>query len=79
MQPNCVINTLQRKVRYTGNKEELKGNEYILTGATIRRRINQDGTLGGVFYDAELQDPRCNNSIIIVYLSEVEPIEDGQP
>ena len=79
MQPNCVIKNLQQKVRYTGTKEELKGEEYIFTGATIRRRIDRDGKLGDVYYDAELQDPRCNHSIIIVRLSEIEPIEEGQP
>jgi hypothetical protein len=79
MQPNCVKKNLLHKVRYTGNKEEMKDGLYVFTGATLRRRVNPDGTLGDFYYDAELQDPRCNHSIITVYLSEIEPIGEGQP
>lgn len=76
IQPNCVIKNLQKKVRYVGTKKHLQGFEYLFTGATIRKKVNNDGSLGDEYYQAELQDPRNNRSIIIVRLSEIEEIEE---
>lgn len=60
---------LNRPVRFTNPKLYVEGAEYILTGATIR--------LGerGYFYQAELTDRKCKNSVLICSLDKIEGTE----
>ena len=57
---------LNRPVRFTDPKLYVENAEYILTGATIR--------LGerGYFYQAELTDRKCKNSVLICELDKIE-------
>lgn len=57
---------LNRPVRFTNPRHYIEGAEYILTGATIRK--GEDG----YFYQAELTDRKCKNSVMIVRLDEIE-------
>ncbi len=60
---------LNRPVRFADPKLYVEGAEYILTGAIIR--------LGerGYFYQAELTDRKCRNSVLICSLDKIEGTE----
>ncbi|MGN1130229.1 MAG: hypothetical protein ACI4Q8_02665 [Ruminococcus sp.] len=50
------------------------GSTYIFTGAIIRKRIKTDrnGKAGEFFYQAELQNPKCNKHITFANLELIE-------
>lgn len=59
---------LNRKVVYRNEQAGIE-SEYILTGAIFRKGKN------GFYYQAEIQDVKNNNSLIICKLEEIEPME----
>lgn len=59
---------LNKRVRFKSEKLNID-TEYILSGAIFRRNNK------GFFYQAELQDVKSNNSIIICNLDQIEAIE----
>lgn len=69
MRPEQIKANLNRPVRFTNPRLYIEGAEYILTGATIRK--GEDG----YFYQAELTDRKCKNSVMIVGLDEIEEVK----
>lgn len=69
---NEIKRNLLRPVIYNGST-------YIFSGAIIRRRSKTDknGKAGEFFYQAELQNPKCNKHITIVNLDLVETNAKG--
>lgn len=61
---------LNKRVRFHSQKLGID-SEYILTGAIFRKGER------GYFYQAELQDPRTNNSVLICKLEDIEEIKEG--
>ena len=66
MKPEEIRQNLNKPVRFTDPKLYIENAEYILTGAIFR--------LGeqGFYYQAELTDRKCKNSVLIVGLDEIE-------
>ena len=61
-----IKKALGRRVRFTNPKLYIEGAEYILSGAVIRRGDN------GFYYQAELTDLKCKNSVLYCRLDEIE-------
>ena len=66
MKPEEIKQNLNRRVRYRSKKTGVDA-EYTLTGAIFRRKAN-----GKFFYQAELQDTKNKNSVVIASIAEVE-------
>ena len=64
MQIEQVKKNLNKMIVYQG-----KQNIYRLTACIIRRNAN------GFYYQAELQDTKCNNSIVYCGLNDIEAEE----
>lgn len=64
-----IKRSLGKRVRLTDPKLYLEGAEYILSGAVIRRGEQ------GFYYQAELTDIRCGQSLIYAPLGNVERSE----
>lgn len=62
---------LNKRVRFKSSRLGID-SEYKLTGAIFRKGEK------GFFYQAEIQDLRTNNSIIICGLEDIEPICDDK-
>lgn len=60
---------LNKRVRYT-NKQANIDTDYILAGAIFRKGEK------GFYYQAELQDMKNNNSILICSLEEIKAVEE---
>lgn len=60
---------LNKRVRYV-NKQANIDTDYILTGAIFRKNDK------GFYYQAELQDMKNNNSVIICSLEEIKAVEE---
>lgn len=63
-----VKKSINMPVKFTNPKLNMKDSEYVLTACIIRRGQQ------GFFYQAELQDIKQNNSILICGLEEIEAI-----
>lgn len=70
MKPEEIKKNLNKRVHYRSTKPGID-SEYILTGAIFRRGEN------GFYYQAELTDPKWQNSIIIAGLEQIEAIKEG--
>ena len=68
MKAEEIKSNLNKRVRFKNEKLNID-TEYILSGAIFRRNNK------GFFYQAELQDVKSNNSIIICNLDQIEAIE----
>ena len=64
-----IKRNLNKLVRFTDPSLHIEGAEYILSGATIRLGEN------GFFYQAELTDRKCQHSVIICRLSQIEEVK----
>lgn len=73
MRPEDIKANLNRPVRFTNPKLYIENAEYILTGAIFRKGEK------GFFYQAELTDRKCKNSVMIVGLGEIEPRKGDDP
>lgn len=67
MKPEQIKLNLNKRVRYKNEQSGIDA-EYTLTGAIFRK------DKGSYFYQAELQDVKNNNSIVICSLDQVEAI-----
>ena len=69
MKPEEIRQNLNKPIRFTDPKLYIENAEYILTGAIFR--------LGeqGFYYQAELTDRKCKNSVLIVGLDEIEEVK----
>lgn len=70
MKPEEIKKNLNKLVRYKSTKLGLD-SECILTGAIFRKGEN------GFYYQAELTDPKWQNSLIIAGLEQIEAIKEG--
>lgn len=68
MKPNEIKPNLNKKVICKNAQAGIEA-EYILTGAIFRRRGNE------FYYQAELQDIKNGNSLLICSLDDVEAAE----
>lgn len=68
-----IKRNLNRPVRFTNPRYYIEGAEYILTGAVFRKGKD------GYFYQAELTDRKCKNSVLICSLDEIEPRKGDDP
>ncbi len=68
MKPNEIKDNLNKRVIYRNEQAGIE-SEYILTGAIFRKGKN------GFYYQAEIQDVKNNNSLIICKLEEIEQME----
>ena len=68
MKPNEIKDNLNKRVIYRNEQAGIE-SEYILTGAIYRKSEK------GFYYQAEIQDTRNGNSLIICKLEEIEPME----
>ena len=73
MRPEQIKANLNRPVRFTNPRHYIEGAEYILTGATIRKGEDD------YFYQAELTDRKCKNSVMICSLDKIEPRKGDDP
>lgn len=69
MRPEQIKANLNRPVRFTNPRRYIENAEYILTGAVFRKGKD------GYFYQAELTDRKCKNSVMIVGLEEIEEVK----
>lgn len=70
MKPEEIKQNLNRRVRYRSKKTGVDA-EYLFTGAIFRRNKK-----GRFFYQAELQDIKQQNSIIIASITEIEAVPE---
>lgn len=70
MKPEEIKPNLNRRVRYRSKKTGVDA-EYTLTGAIFRRKAN-----GKFFYQAELQDTKNQNSVVIASIAEIEALPE---
>lgn len=70
MKPEEIRQNLNKPVRFTDPKLYIENAEYILTGAIFR--------LGeqGYYYQAELTDRKCKNSLLICELDKIEEVRN---
>lgn len=66
MQIEQVKRNLNQMVVYKG-----KTDVYRLVGCILRKGKD------GIFYQAELQDTTCQNSVVVCKLEDIEVIENG--
>jgi len=69
MKATEIKSNLNKRVRYI-NKQANIDTDYILTGAIFRKNDKE------FYYQAELQDLKSNNSVIICSLEEIKAIEE---
>lgn len=70
MKPEEIKQNLNRRVRYRSKKTGVDA-EYIFTGAIFRKRKS-----GRFFYQAELQDTKNQNSVVIASIVEIEALPE---
>lgn len=70
MKPEEIKQNLNRRVRYISKKTGIDA-EYIFTGAIFRKRKS-----GRFFYQAELQDTKNQNSVVIASIAEIEALPE---
>ena len=71
MTPQKIRENLNKPVRFKNPKLYIDG-EYILTGAIYRKNTQ------GCYYQAELTDPKFENSVIVCDLADIEITEELQ-
>lgn len=71
MRPEQIKSNLNRPVRFTNPRLYIESAEYILTGAVFRLGSQ------GFYYQAELTDRKCKNSVMIVGLDEIEEVKQA--
>ena len=70
MREQDIKRNLNKQVKFTDPSLHIDSTEYILTAAIFRRGEK------GFFYQAELTDRTCRNSVVICKLDQIEAIDD---